>query len=148
MAVDESNSIQKAFLEGMNEVFSIMFTQHCLMYFLDEDNTVTNIYGETPEKLYGEPYELTAKVSYDHPKGEEPNETVIRLATITIPTKQFIDNEIPFLYEEDWERFRKAKFVYEGTEYLVDTVKPKTLVADVWQFFEFHCTEDKKNSIK
>lgn len=148
MAVDENNGIQKAFLEGINEVFSIMFTQHCFLYLLDEENTVTNIYDETTKKVYGEPYEIAAKVIYDHPKGEEPEETVIRKATITVPTKQFIDNEIPFLFEEDWECLRKAKFVYEGTAYLVDVVKPKTLVADVWQFFEFSCTEDKKKSIK
>ena len=42
---------------------------------------------------------------------------------------------------------RKAKLVYEGTEYLVDTIKPSTLVADIWQFLEFTATEAKKDSI-
>lgn len=148
MALDTSNDIQSAFLEGMEEVFSLMFTTHCFMYFLDTENTKTNVYGETKLKKYKDPYELTAKVEYFHPKGEEPNETVIRSATITIPTKQFLDNDIPCLSEEDWEYMRKAKFSYEGVIYLVDEVKPKTLVADIWQFFEFHCTEDKKNSIE
>ena len=148
MAVDTSNSIQKAFLDGINEVFSIMFTQHCLMYFLNDESTEVNVYGETDEKAYGEPYELTAKVSYDHPKGESPEQTVERQAIITIPTKQFIKNDISFLSEADWEKFRQAKLVYENTEYLVDVVKPKTLVADVWQFFDFYCTEDKKSSLE
>lgn len=147
MAVDANNSIQKAFLDGINEVFSIMFTQHCLMYFLNDESTEVNIYGETDEKVYGEPYELTAKVSYDQPKGESPEQTVERKAIITIPTKQLIQNNISFLNEADWERFRQAKLVYEGTEYLVDIVKPKTLVADIWQFFDFYCTEDKKSSL-
>lgn len=147
MAVDERNSIQKAFLDGIELVFSIMFTEHCKMYFLDTGNTETNVYGETTNKQYGEPVELVAKVIYNHPKGEDPEEEVIRKATIKIPTKQFITNGIPFLSEEDWEKFRKAKFSYEGTTYLVDAVKPMTLVADIWQFFEFYCTEDKKSSI-
>ena len=94
-----------------------------------------------------EPYELTAKVSYDQTKGESPEQTVERRAIISIPTKQFIQNNISFLNEADWERFRQAKLIYEGTEYLVDIVKPKTLVADIWQFFDFYCTEDKKSSL-
>lgn len=148
MALDITNDIQEAFLEGIEEVFSIMFTQHCFMYLLDEENTKTNVYGETPKKCYGEPYELVAKIIYDHPKGEEPEETVIRKAVIKVPTKQFLNNEIPCLSESDWEKFRKAKFSYEGCTYLVDAVKPMTLVADIWQFFEFYCTENKKKSIK
>lgn len=144
--VDENNSIQKAFLDGIELVFSLMFTQKCKMYFLDEVSTVRNVYDETPLKVYGEPIDLVAKVIYNHPKGDEPEETVIRKATIKIPTKQFITNDIGFMYESDWEKFRKAKFSYEGCEYLVDAVKPMTMVADIWQFFEFYCTEDKKTS--
>lgn len=148
MAVDENNSIQKAFLDGIELVFSLMFTTHCKMYFLNEESVEKDIYDEVENKSYGEPVDLVAKVIYDHPKGEEPEETVIRKATIKIPTKQFIDKKISCLYEADWEKFRKAKFEYEGTTYLVDAVKPMTLVADIWQFFEFYCTEDKKKSIK
>lgn len=148
MAYDPTNEIQRAFLEGMEEVFSIMFTEHCFMYFLDTENTKTNIYGETRTKVYKDPYELIAKVENSHLKGEEPTETVIRSVTITIPTKQFLDNNIPCYSESDWEEMRKAKFSYEGVTYLVTNVEPKTLVADSWQFFKFSCTEDKKNSIK
>lgn len=148
MAVDEKNSIQKAFLDGIDLVFSTMFTQKCKLYFLDTVNTETNIYGETATKVYGEPYDIVAKIIYEHSKGVEPEETIIRKATIKIPTKQFISNNIGFLQETDWENFRKAKFSYEGCEYLVDNVMPTTLVADVWQFFEFSCTEDKKISVR
>ena len=119
------------------------------MYFLDEENTVVDsLYGETTNKKYLEPYELVAKVEYNHPKGESPEETVIRTAKFKVPTKQFLTLGIPFLAEEDWERMRKAKLVYEGTEYMVDTVEPTTLVADIWQFFTFTATEVKKYSIK
>lgn len=149
MAYEPKNDIQSAFLDGIEEVFSTLLCNHLLLYFLDEESTtVDSLYGETTYKKYLEPYELIAKVEYVHPKGESPEETVIRTAKFRVPTKQFVTLGIPFLAEEDWERMRKAKLVYEGTEYLVDTVEPMTLVADIWQFFTFTATEAKKDSIK
>lgn len=148
MALDTTNDIQEAFLEGIEEVYSIMFTQHCFIHFLDEEQTQTNdLYGETKEKVYKEPIEIVAKIEQFPNKGESEEETILRKATITVPTKQFLDKEIPCLFESDWEELRKVKFSYEGTEYLVNVVKPKTLVADIWQFFEFKCTEGKQRSI-
>lgn len=148
MAYEPKNEIQSAFLDGIEEVYSALLCNHLLLYFLDEESTeVNSIYGETVNKKYLEPYELIAKVTYDHPKGDEPEETVIRKAQFRIPTKQFLTLGIPFLKEKDWERMRKSKLVYEGTEYLIDTVKLSTLVADIWQFIEFTATESKKDSI-
>lgn len=148
MAYEPKNDIQVAFLDGIEEVYSTLLCNHVLLYFLDEESTeVNSIYEETTKKKYLKPYELIAKVTYDHPKGSDPVETVIRTAQFRIPTKQFLTLGIPFLQEADWERMRKAKLVYEGTEYLIDTVKPSTLVADIWQFFEFTATEAKKDSI-
>ena len=146
---EPKNDIQQAFLDGIEEVFSTLLCNHLLLYFLDEDNTVVDdLYGETTEKVYTAPYEIICKVEYEHSKGVEPEVTVNRKATIKIPTKQFITLGIPFLTEEDWERFRKAKVVYEGMEYLIDEAKPTTLVADIWQFFELRATEAKKSSIR
>lgn len=147
MAVELDNEIQQAFQDGIEEVFSTLLCNHVFMAFLDEENTKTNIYQETTDKVYKEPYELIGKVTYTHPKGGSPEETVIRKCSIRFPTKQFTTLGIPFLSEKDWEEMRKAKITYEGVEYLVDTVTPSTLVADLWQFFEFECTEDKKRSI-
>lgn len=149
MAVELDNEIQQAFQDGIEEVYTTLLCNHLFMYFLDEKNTVVHsVYEETPNKVYeNEPYELIAKVEYSHPKGEGAEETVIRSATFRVPTKQFTTLGIPFLQEEDWERMRKAKFVYEGTEYLCEEVTPTTLVADLWQFFTFHCREAKHSSI-
>lgn len=148
MAVEPNNLIQQEFQDGIEEVYSTLLCNHLFMYFLDEVNTVKNdIYEETSEKVYEEtPYELIAKVEYSHPKGEGFEETVIRKATFKVPTKQFTTLGIPFLSEADWEKMRKAKFVYEGTEYECDTATPQTLVADLWQFFIFDCTEAKHSS--
>lgn len=148
MAFEPDNDIQQAFQDGIEEVFSTLLCNHVFMAFLDNENTETNIYDETPVKVYKEPYELIAKVTYSHPKGVSPEETVIRKCSVKVPTKQFTTLGIPFLSETDWEEMRKAKLTYEGVDYLVDTVTPSTLVADLWQFFEFECTEDKKRSIR
>lgn len=151
MAFEPSNEIQQAFQDGIELVFSTLLCNHLFMYFLNEEETNTDdLYEETPntQKVYGNPYELIAKVEYYHPKGESAEETVIRKATFKVPTKQFTTLGIPFLTEEDWERMRKAKFVYEGTEYLCDTATPQTLVADLWQFFVFECTEAKHSSMR
>lgn len=150
MAVEPDNSIQQAFQDGIEEVFSTLLCNHLIMQFLDENSTqVDDLYGETNTKVYEETqYELVAKVEYYFSKGSSSEETVIRKAKFRVPTKQFTTLGIPFLSEEDWERMRKAKFIYEGTEYLCDEVTPMTLVADLWQFFEFNCTEDKKKSIQ
>lgn len=150
MAVEPQNLIQKAFQDGIEEVFSTLLCNHLFMQFLDEMATkIDDLYGETNKKVYEEKkYELIAKVEYSSLKGSAPEETVIDTATFKVPTKQFTTLGIPFLTEADWERMRKAKFTYEGTEYLCDTVKPSTLVADLWQFFEFHCTTNKKKSIQ
>lgn len=150
MAVELDNDIQQEFQDGIEEVYSTLLCNHLFMQFLNETATqVDELYGETKDKVYEETqYELIAKVEYEHLKGSAPEETVIRKATFRVPTKQFTTLGIPFLIEADWERMRKAKFIYEGMEYLCEEVKPMTLVADLWQFFEFRCTEDKKSSIQ
>lgn len=150
MAVELDNDIQQEFQDGIEEVYSTLLCNHLFMQFLDETATqVDELYEETKDKVYEETqYELIAKVEYEHPKGSAPEETVIRKATFRVPTKQFTTLGIPFLTKADWERMRKAKFTYEGMEYLCEEVKPMTLVADLWQFFEFRCTEDKKSSIQ
>lgn len=150
MAVEPQNRIQRAFQNGIEKVYSKLLCNHLFMQFLDETATeIDDLYEETNKKVYEETqYELIAKVEYSHPKGTAPEETVIETATFRVPTKQFTTLGIPFLTEADWERMRKAKFIYEGTEYLCDEVKPSTLVADLWQFFEFRCTAAKKKSIQ
>ena len=149
MAFEIDNEIQQAFQDGIEEVYSTLLCNHLILRFLDESKTVVDdLYGETSNKVYESvAYELVAKVEYEHPKGVSPEETVIRTAHFRVPTKQFTTLGIPFLHEEDWERMRKAKFIYEGTEYLCEEVKPMTLVADLWQFFFFFFTEDKKSSL-
>lgn len=139
--------IQNAFLDGIEEIFSTMFTDRLQLSLLDEESTQVNIYDETPDKVYLSPIPLIGRIQTTFTQGENPVEKVQVGATITIPTKQLITKQIPHQTEKDLETLKKAKFSYDGVEYLVDKVVPKTLVADKWQMYDFICRVDKKSSL-
>lgn len=140
-------SIQNAFLDGIEEIFSIMFTDRLLLSLLDGESTEINIYEETTDKVYLEPTQLIGRIQTTFTQGENPVESIQVDAIITIPTKQLITKQIPHETESDLEVLRKAKFAYDGIEYLVNKVVPKTLIADKWQMYSFECCIDKKSSL-
>ena len=140
-------TIQNAFLDGIEEIFSIMFTDRLQLRLLDEEATQTNIYEETTDKVYLDPIPLVGRIQTTFEHGENPVESVNIDAVITIPTQQLITNQIPHETESDLEVLKKANFVYDGFEYLVEKVVPKTLVADKWQMYYFNCRVDKKSSL-
>ena len=140
-------SIQNAFLDGIEEVFSIMFTDRLQLSLLNEKATQTNIYEETLDKVYLDPIQLIGRIQTTFTQGEDPVESVQIDAVITIPTKQLITKGIPHKTDTDLETLKKAKFAYDGFEYLVEKVVPKTLVADKWQMYNFECRVDKKSSL-
>lgn len=139
--------IQNAFLDGIEEIFSIMFTDRLMFSLLNEKATRTNIYEETSSKVYLDPIQLVGRIQTTFTQGEDPVESVQTDAVITIPTKQLITHGIPHQTEANLETLKKAKFAYDGFEYLVEKVVPKTLVADKWQMYEFRCRVDKKSSL-
>ena len=140
-------TIQNAFLDGIEEIFSIMFTDRLQLSLLNEEATQTNIYEETPNKVYLDPIQLIGRIQTTFTQGENPVESVQIDAIITIPTKQLITHQIPHLTDEDLETLKKGKFAYDGFEYLVEKVVPKTLIADKWQMYSFECRVDKKSSL-
>lgn len=140
-------SIQNAFLDGIEEIFSIMFTDRLQLSLLDEENTEVNVYDESLQKVYQDPIQLIGRIQTTFTQGENPVESVQIDAVITIPTKQLITKQIPHKTEEDLETLKKGKFSYNGYEYIVDKVVPKTLVADMWQMYDFSCHKDKNTSL-
>lgn len=139
--------IQQAFLDGIEEIFATMFTNRIKFYLLDEKATSVNVYEETVSKKYLDPIQLVGRVQTTFKQGTEPIESVDIEATISIPTKQLITHQLPHITESDLETLRKGKFEYDGFEYLVERVVPKTLVADKWQMYDFICRVDKKSSL-
>lgn len=141
-------SIQNAFLDGIEEVFSIMFTDQAEFFMMDDLYTGTNIYKESRKKFYLDPIKLVAKVTTTFAQGDLYVEGVKIDAVFTVPTKQLISNKIPHTTEADLDILRRGKFRYAGFDYLVKVVSPRTLVADVWQMYEFQCYVDKKSSLR
>lgn len=139
-------SIKNAFLDGIEEVFKIMFTDEVYLHLLDGELTKVNIYNETTNKVYKSPLKLVGKVTTAFEKGEDPIEEVNIDAVITVPAKQLITLGIPHASPQDLEMLETAKISYKWFEYLVERVVPKTLVADTWQLYEFRCYVDKKDS--
>lgn len=139
--------VQNEFLDGIEEIFSIMFTDRLKLSLLNEEATSVNVYEETSKKVYRDPIQLIGRIQTTFTQGELPVESVQIDAVITIPTKQLITKEIPHLTEEDLETLKKAKFSYDGFEYLVEKVVPKTLIADKWQMYSFECRVEKKSSL-
>ena len=137
-----SERISNEFLEGIYEVFSLLMTDQIFLKLLDEKNTVTNIYEETKQKTYLEPIQLVGKVSFSKEQGEEDVEGVQDLATITIPTKSLLDNNIS-VSPDNLKTLIKGAMCYEGVDYDIKRVVPTTNIDSVFQFYVFHCEKPK-----
>lgn len=143
------SEIQNAFLDGLEEIYHIMFTDEIQFRFLDESSTNTNVYKETSNKVYSsDPIQLIGRVRTTFEQGELPVEDIQVDAIISIPTKQLITKEIAHETEQDLEVLKKGLFSYKGIDYIVDKVTPKTLVADKWHIYDFQCRIEKKSSYK
>ena len=138
-------SIQQAFLDGIEEVYSIMFTQYVTLSLMDITQTsVNSVYNEARGKVYTNDYTLVAKVLTDFKQGDLPTDGVRVDAIISIPTKQLITNNIARETKADLAKLAKGKITYKGIEYLIHYVVPKTLVADEWQVYDFICYIDRE----
>lgn len=146
--MQDYSEIQNAFLDGFEDIFTIMFTDRLELQLLDEESTEKNIYDEAPSKVYLPPIQLVGRIRIDVDECLETVEGEQRDAVITIPAKQLITKNIPHGTSDDLDRLRRAKFVYDGFEYLVEFIKPKTLIADKWQLYEFDCHGIKKSSLR
>lgn len=132
-------SITQAFLEGMQEVFSTMFTDQIFLKLMDLENTEVNIYGESADKVYREPVQLVGKIVLSNSQEDTPESEIRTSATIRIPTKEFIDKEISFYSQEDLETLKKGLIVYREEEYEIQDVVPCTNITDTYMFYDFTC---------
>jgi len=140
--------IAQAFLEGIKEIFTIMFTNEVYYYLLDEDETDVNVYGESTKKVYKEPVKLTCNVK--SPIKEEDDlyiEDVKIDAVIKIPALIMMESTLSFQTAESREVLMRGKISYGGIDYLIDRIESTTLIDDTWQFYVFYCHVGKKFSV-
>jgi hypothetical protein len=146
---EKDRSIQREFLDGMNEVFTSIFNNEVMLYLMDEENTVVNkLYGETADKVYKEPIALAAKIVTKFKKDELPEMTVNIDAVITVPTKQLMINNVPRDTMQDLLTLTKGKISYKQViVYMIELVRPKVLIDDEWQFYDFYCYVPKGENV-
>lgn len=135
-------SIQKAFLDGMKELWDTVFTTVDLV-LLDTDNTVINeVYDEVVgDKIYLPPLTLPAKVDLSLHELSDDTEGKSYNATFRFPTKVFLDNNIDLSVKKGLDILRKAKIEYQGAEYEIQDIKPQTNIQGVYLFYQFLCNE-------
>lgn len=135
-------SIQKAFLDGMKELWDTVFTTVDLV-LLDTDNTIINeVYSEVVgDKIYLPPLTLPAKVDLSLHELSDDTEGKSYNATFRFPTKVFLDNNIDLSVKKGLDILRKAKIEYQGAEYEIQDIKPQTNIQGVYLFYQFLCNE-------
>lgn len=137
--------IQQAFVEGIYEIYSIMFTDGeedgIELSFLDESGTkVDSVYRESKNKKYEEPIILCGRATLSPEKSEDIIHDVEYDAVFKFPYKSFLDHDIDVSIA-GLERLRKAKLTFHGKDYNVFNIIPTTFVENVFLVYEFRCTE-------
>jgi hypothetical protein len=146
MAHDYSD-IQDDFYEGIDEIFTEMFSDRVFIHLMDADSGEDDLYGEVPAdsfKKYLEPIALVGSVTETVEKDDSPHGTETVGVTIRVPARQLAENAIPHLAAGDMGALKKAKFSFHSMErILIDTIAPKVMVADMFHLYEFRCHAPK-----
>lgn len=136
--------IQEAFVDGMNEVYSVMFTDGVndgvKLYLLDP-STDGGFYKESKVKKYKKPVLLVAKAQTNMKvKGDEVIESDVKnLPKFTVPYKSMRDNNIPCQTEKDWDILKRGFIEFHEAFYEIKSVKPQTFVEDLFLTVLFEC---------
>ena len=136
--------IQEAFVDGMNEVYSVMFTDGVndgvKLYLLDP-STDGGFYKESKVKKYKKPVLLVAKAQTNMKvKGDEVIESDIKnLPKFTVPYKSMRDNNIPCQTEKDWDILKRGFIEFHEAFYEIKSAKPQTFVEDLFLTILFEC---------
>ena len=135
--------VSEEFLDGIYEVYSVLMTDQIYFRFLDEKSTIVNeVYDETITKNYSDPLQFVGKVVLNVEQGAEEVEGTSYDLVATIPTKSLINEYVDFT-PENYHVLEQGIITYKGVDYIVHTVKPKTNIDDVFQFYDFYCEKSK-----
>lgn len=138
--------IQKAFYDGVHEVYSIMFTDGIddgiNLYMLDEGNET--FYRESKFKTYKTPILLVAKSVSSM---QERSDALADLdysdsQTFTVTHKSLDEKGIPCATEEDFRELRKAYIEFHGSYFKLKKVQPRIFVENMYMAFDFVCDLD------
>ena len=131
---------ERSFLEGVYEVYNEIFSNKVLYYPRDVEASKVNTYGESYNRVYGEPIELNARVVIEAKNGEKAVERTFNQVTITVPTLNMWENGLGTT-KDDLTEIRKGKFVWNGVSYQIKRIKPKSMINDPHIMHKFYCEE-------
>lgn len=139
--------IQNAFLDGFEEIFREMFTDNLKYFPLNEDYTYVSPSYEAVNKEYKESITMIGRVNFKITESPDVSGRPNNVATVTIPTKEFIKSNLPYLNEVDIISLSKGKFQYADYTLIIDRAEPQTFIAGIFHLVVFYCTAERKSSI-
>ena len=138
-----NKEIQKAFLEGINEVYSTLFTdgkQDGVKLYLLDSSTKGGIYRESKVKRYKRPVLLVCKAQLNPSKTDESVESEIKThPKFTVPTQSLLDNGIECQKECDLDTLKRGYMEFHNSFYEIKNVTPNTFLADTFMTLLFEC---------
>lgn len=140
-----NQSIQRAFIDGMQTVFTTLFNDgevDGLNLYLMSNETKKNVYDETKYKVYKTPIKLVCQARLTPTQGNEDVKGIKDIATFVVPLKSLQLNNLG-VTNNDLDIMRKGVIEFHGVYYTIDNILPKSYVEDVFLFYHFECTEDK-----
>lgn len=140
-----NQSIKKAFIDGMQTVFTTLFNEGVtdgLNLYLISDKTKKNVYDETKYKVYKPPVKLVCQARLTPTQGQEDVKGIKDQAVFVVPLKSLQLNNLG-VTNDDLDIMRKGVIEFHGVYYTIDNILPKAYVEDVFLFYHFECTEDK-----
>ena len=137
--------IQEAFIDGIHEIYSIMFTDGeedgIDLYFLDDKDTkVDSVYRESKNKKYGKPIRLVSHANLAPTVQDEPIKDIEYDAIFKVPLKEFVTHKID-VTPTGLDTMRKGKVNFKGKDYEIINILPTTFVRDVFLVYQFVCKE-------
>lgn len=136
----ELDEVKEAFLDGIYEIFSSIFTITCEWDLWDNSKEPSNVYEEDKDKIYLPSIETPCKLVVSSSASEDGLIDGKLYSVITVPTKTLVTNSIPFNNNDDLNYLLKSKFVIGGLTHFPYSVTPKVYVGNIYQMFEFKCT--------
>lgn len=139
-------SIRKDFVDGVQEIFTTLFNDGSedndgIFYYALSNKTTTNVYGETRDKVYKQPILLVASAHLTPTQGQQDTESVKDVARFTVPLKSLQENNLG-VTNNDLAEMRRGLIKFHDVFYLIDNIKPKAYVEDVFLMYDLECTED------
>ena len=140
-----NTDIQQAFIDGIHEVYSTMFTDGeedgIDLYFLDmKDTKVDDVYRESKSKKYGKPIRLVSHANLSPAVQDVPIMDVKYDAVFKVPCKEFLTHEID-VSPSGLDTMRKGKINFKDKDYEIINILPTTFVRDVFLVYQFVCKE-------